>query len=152
MGRHVIRAKGGLQIPVLTADPVSPAVGSIWYNVTDNTFKSETDTGTAEISTGSAFEDIVFNDDNPTTTFLTYPKTFRAAVLKYYIERNTSVQAGQFLLANNDTDVSLSNEFAALGDLGVTITADISGSDVRVRYSTTSTGFPATIKYSLTRW
>lgn len=36
---HVIRAPGGLLIPVVTADPSSPANGTMWYNSTDNVFR-----------------------------------------------------------------------------------------------------------------
>lgn len=48
--QHVIRALGGLLIPVVTADPSSPPDGTLWYNSTANVFRKRADGVTSDLS------------------------------------------------------------------------------------------------------
>ena len=40
----------------------------------------------------------------------------------------------------------------AFGATGVTLTADVSGANARILYTTTATGTDATLKYAVIKW
>lgn len=74
--------------------------------------------------------------------------------ISYSLKRSTTDYRKGFLNVTHDTLVaSITDEFAAVGDPGVVFSADISGGFLRILYTTTSTGFNATMKYNdLERW
>jgi len=57
---HKINAAGGLRIPVLTSDPVSPENGLIWYNSTSNVFKRYENGSTTDLGGSPSFSDAEF--------------------------------------------------------------------------------------------
>lgn len=104
---HVIRAAGGLLIPVLTADPSSPANGTIWYNSTAGAFKQRANGSTSEIGSSSSFADDVFRitDDGDATKEL----AFQISGLTTGTTRTITMPDANVDLAN------ISNAYSALG-------------------------------------
>jgi hypothetical protein len=84
---------------------------------------------------------------------LTYAKTYTAAVIDYSISRGAAnVRCGQLFVSNDGTNPSIADSSAEIGTSGVTLTADISGANVRIRYTSTSTGTAPTFKYTMRPW
>jgi len=71
--------------------------------------------------------------------------------LNYSIVRTASnIESGIIILVTDGTNASIAQGAAAsLGTLGVTFTTDVSGSNLRLLSTTTSTGSDATFKYSV---
>jgi len=71
--------------------------------------------------------------------------------LNYSIVRMASnIESGIIILVTDGTNASIAQGAAAsLGTLGVTFTTDVSGSNLRLLSTTTSTGSDATFKYSV---
>jgi hypothetical protein len=79
--------------------------------------------------------------------------SFDSITINYSIKRGTAnKETGQILIATDGTSASIAQSASSLGTLGVTFTVDVSGSDLRLRYVTTSTGTAATMKYKLSKW
>ncbi len=73
--------------------------------------------------------------------------------IDYSVIRNGMKKIGTLAITTDGVTVAMSDTGAEqVPALGVTFDADISGSDLRVRYTTTSSGFPATMKFVLRRW
>lgn len=89
-------------------------------------------------STGTIFSTAVYGSEN--------------IVVDYSITRDSSKETGQIFITSDGTNVSLSQNNSYLGDVGIAISAQISGSNLLVLYTSTSTGFNAQIKYSIKRW
>lgn len=104
---HVIRADGGLLIPVLSADPSSPANGTLWYNSTSNTFKQRANGSTSEIGSSSSFADNVFaitDNSDPTK------------VLAFQVSGVTTGTTRTITMADADVDLAdINNAYSALG-------------------------------------
>jgi hypothetical protein len=83
-------------------------------------------------------------------TALTYPATFRAAFVDYGIVRNTDFRAGTLTIINDGATVSISDTGTEIGAMGVSFNAIISGSDVVVRYTSTS-GATGNMYYQMRR-
>lgn len=79
--------------------------------------------------------------------------SYEAVVINYSLARGAgNRETGQLLLATDGTSVAIAQTAASVGTLGTTFTADISGTDLRLRYITTSTGTDVTMKYTLQKW
>lgn len=79
--------------------------------------------------------------------------SFTSSIVEYSITRGAGNQeVGQLLIATDGTTVNMTQVASQLGTIGVTLTADISGGAVRVRYTSTSTGTAPTFKYIQRRW
>jgi hypothetical protein len=79
--------------------------------------------------------------------------SFSCIHIDYSIKRATDGhEAGRITLITDGTSVGIANSAASIGAPGVVFTADISGTDVRLRYTTTSTGNAATMKYKVQKW
>jgi hypothetical protein len=95
---------------------------------------------------------LVDNTSSPAALF-SYPKaTFPFAVIEYSVVRDGIYRTGRFMIANDGTITSESDDFVETATTGVTLTAAIVGSNVVVMYTTTSTGFNGTFKYSGRSW
>ena len=93
--------------------------------------------------------------DNTTGSVATWAyATYDVIHIDYSIKRGTSNKlTGQLKIATDGTTADVADgAIASLGTLGVSFTADISGSDLRLRFTTTSTGTNATMKYMVTKW
>jgi hypothetical protein len=73
--------------------------------------------------------------------------SFSAVVVEYSIKRGSNVEVGQVMLATDGSSASIAQSYAAVGSSGVTFSTDISGADLRLRYTSTSTGTAPTMKY-----
>lgn len=74
-------------------------------------------------------------------------------IIDYSLNRAGILETGSLNLVTDGTNVSISTGGATLnGASGVSFSGAISGSNLIVRYTTTSTGNPAVMKYSVKRW
>ena len=82
-----------------------------------------------------------------------FNKTTESAVfMEYSILRNGISENGEIQLSTNGTDASIAIDSGSIGSTGVTLTSDISGSNLRLLYSTTSLGVSGTFKYKIKKW
>jgi len=75
-----------------------------------------------------------------------------AVVLHYSIVRGTNRETGTMHLVNNGTTADVEVESRPVGDPGVEFSADINTTNVRLLYTSTSTGVAGTIKFFTIRW
>lgn len=73
-------------------------------------------------------------------------------IVDYSISRATTRETGTLILTTDGTTAQVTVQSANIGDPGVSFTADISGANVRLLYTTTSTGSTAAMRYSTRRW
>ncbi len=79
--------------------------------------------------------------------------SFEAVIVKFSIARGAGNRTvGTLMIANDGSLVNMTNQESELGTDGVTLTVDINGGNVRVRYTSTSTGTAPEFKYTLERW
>lgn len=97
---------------------------------------------------------LVDNTSSETAVAQWANSVFDSFFIQYTLERGASNKKVGFLSITTDgTSVAVAGFGAAqLGTLGVTFTGDISGSNVRLLYTTTSTGTNATFIYKLHKW
>lgn len=76
-----------------------------------------------------------------------------AIVVEYSLSRGTAnKEVGHLYLTNDGTNASVSAASSTMGTLGVTFSADVSGGNVRLRYTSTSTGTAPTFKHANKYW
>lgn len=76
-----------------------------------------------------------------------------ALYLNYSVLRGTNIEAGQLVIATDGASAQLGQgPVVNIGTTGVVFTVDVVGSDVRLLYTTTSTGSNATFKYQIFKW
>lgn len=93
------------------------------------------------------------NTASPTQVLALAVASHDAAVIEYSIKRGTgNREIGHLYMINDGTTAEFTAAGASLGTLGVTFTADISGGNMRLLYTTTSTGTNATMKYRIKKW
>lgn len=74
-------------------------------------------------------------------------------VIDYSIVRSTSRETGTLRIVTDGANAEVSTESSYInGNSGVTFTAAVSGSNLILQYTTTSTGQPATMKFVTRRW
>lgn len=97
---------------------------------------------------------ITLNDNQTSAAnlFTLDATTINHAIIEYSIIRGTAYRTGRLLIVSDGTTTGESSDHVETSDPGVTITTDISGSDLRVRYTSTSTGQSGTFKYSVRKW
>lgn len=79
--------------------------------------------------------------------------SFESSVIEYSISRGSgNREVGRLMVATDGTSVNMSQDQNILGTIGVTLSADISGGNVRIRYTSTSTGTAPTFNYIQRRW
>lgn len=80
--------------------------------------------------------------------------TFDTLYIDYSITRGAgNIESGIITLVSDGTSASMSQgAIADLGTLGVTLSADVNGGNVRLLYTTTATGTNATFKYKAHKW
>jgi hypothetical protein len=88
-------------------------------------------------------------DDIATWDYATYD----SIIITYSIKRGSANKAvGTITLCTDGSEVGISQSGSDLGTLGVTLSADIDGSNIRLRYTTDASGTDATFKYKLHKW
>jgi hypothetical protein len=95
---------------------------------------------------------ITDNTASPTTLFSYSATTYPFAVIEYSMVRNGTYRTGRLLIANDGSNTALSEDFVNTLPTGVNITAQVSGGNVLVQYTSSSTGFNGTFKYSIRQW
>ncbi len=97
---------------------------------------------------------ITINDNqvSPANLFTFVAATYRFAVIEYSAERNGEYRTGRILVSNNGTTTGFSDDFVETAVLGVTFDSNISAGNVEIRYTSTSTGFTGTFKYTIRKW
>jgi hypothetical protein len=79
--------------------------------------------------------------------------TYDSVIVDYSISRGAGIrEAGQLFIATDGTTADLGGSSAGIGSTGTTFSVDISGADVRLRYTTTSTGTAGVMNYKVKRW
>lgn len=73
-------------------------------------------------------------------------------VIDYSINRGLTRESGTLHVVTDGTNVSVTTSGAYIGSSGVSFSGDISGLLIRLRFTTTSTGTAATMKYMIRRW
>ena len=94
-------------------------------------------------------------NDNQTTAFNLFSMDATAvnhAIVEYSIIRGSAYRTGRLLIVSDGSITGEISDHVETADPGVTITTDISGSSLRVRYTSTSTGQSGTFKYSVRKW
>lgn len=72
---------------------------------------------------------------------------------KYSIRRGTAnLEAGDITIITDGTNASIAVSGTSLGTTGVTLSADVSGTDVRLRYTSTPTGTAPYIYFNRISW
>lgn len=97
------------------------------------------------------------NQISPATIISYNAATYRNAVIEYSIERNGENRIGRLLVVNNGTTVSMTNDSTDTGGLDISdtdipLSATLSGGNVLIQYTSTSSGFSAGFSYSSRRW
>jgi hypothetical protein len=78
--------------------------------------------------------------------------TYKSAEIEYSVDRNGARRTGRILIATNGTTVSSTDDFVEQGVTGVLFSTDVSSGNVRLLYTSTSTGFGGTFSWSYRRW
>jgi hypothetical protein len=73
-------------------------------------------------------------------------------VVEYGIARSGNRQVGRLLVVNDGSTASISDDAVNTSSVGVTFSTDLSGGNVRIKYTTTNIGASATMSYHLRRW
>ncbi len=94
--------------------------------------------------------------DNATTQIVVGDKTSDMAIfVKYVVKRGTGYRIGSFMILTNGTTVDMSpdsyitNGDAGVADAAVVFDVNISGDDIRIAATLSSTGTAATLSYTL---
>lgn len=97
---------------------------------------------------------ILINDNqlSPGPLFSFVAATYRNAIIEYSVSRNGAFRTGRLLIANDGSVTGESDDFVESSTTGLTLSSDISGGNVRILYTSTSTGFTGVFKYSIRKW
>lgn len=123
----------------------------------DNRFQWDPTNGQMELN-GAEYtalsSGVTINDNQVSnSTLISMDKvTYPFLIVEYSIVRNGDYRVGRLLISNDGTNVGFSDDFVETNVTGVTISASISGSNLLVEYTSSSTGFTGTFKYNLRRW
>jgi hypothetical protein len=71
--------------------------------------------------------------------------------IDYALKRGTGRETGTVRIVSDGVTATAATQATYIGSTGVFFDADVSGSDIRLRFVTTSTGQSATMKFKLTR-
>lgn len=79
--------------------------------------------------------------------------SYDSFIVKYSLKRGASnKETGILMIATDGTSASIAQSASSLGTLGVTFSVDISGADVRLRYTSSATGTAPTISWRIEKW
>jgi polygalacturonase len=107
--------------------------------------------GKKQLESGSV---VTLNDNisSTTTTGIAFTVSQKAQKINYIATRGTGVRSGTFEITATAAGASYSDTYTENGiDIGLTLSVLVSGSDVIVRYVTTSTGSNISFSYSVDR-
>lgn len=93
------------------------------------------------------------NQASAANVFTYSASTYTASVIDYSISRGAgNTEVGTLLVASDGTSVNMTRTASTLGTIGVTLSADISGGSIRIRYTSTSTGTAPSFNYLHKKW
>jgi len=102
---------------------------------------------------GTAVTSVTLTDNTTTVAYQTTVADKDVIHLKYSIKRGTTYEAGTITVISDGTNASIAQGgVCTIGDVGITITAAISGALLQVRGAATSTGADATMKFTVSDW
>lgn len=128
---------------------------AVYNDTTGDLESSPTDaTAMAFLTDSSGLAAIGMNDNQVVAANLfSYPKTFGGGVFFYSIVRGASIiETGLISISTDGTSVSFVPFGSSVGISGVTLSAVISGSNVQVKYTSTSTGSAPNFRYKAIKW
>ena len=127
--------------------------------VTDGSgFASASNATAAEVDylvNTEALQQLVLNDNQASAATIDSfaHASFDSFVIKYSLKRGASnKETGVLMIATDGTNASIAQSASSLGTLGVTFSVDVSGADIRLRYTSTSTGTAPTISWRIEKW
>lgn len=152
--------------PSYSAGPVAPVTaagvsGSVQYNAAgslggDTSFLWDSTNKILKLNTLEIFGlvgPLTLLDNQTDATLITYDASdYPFVIIEFSIVRDGKYRLGRMLITNDGTNVAFSDDSVLTGDAGVTLSAIISGSNVLIRYTTTSIGLSGNFKYSARRW
>jgi hypothetical protein len=78
---------------------------------------------------------------------------FTSINIDYSITRHGNSESGTLIVISNGTVASVTQQLATAGSSsGITFTVSVGGGNVNLQYTSTSTGFTGSMKYSLKKW
>lgn len=73
-------------------------------------------------------------------------------IVDYSLKRGSAKETGTIYLSTDGTSVAIATDGVYLGTTGVEFSADILGTDLRLRYTSTATGMSGAMKFNIRRW
>lgn len=100
-----------------------------------------------------AMQNVTLLDNQTNVVGFMYSDTYKFAVIEYSLLRNAAYRTGRLLVVSDGINASIASDHIEEGGLAdITFTADVSGGNIRILYTSTSTGFNADMKYIVRRW
>lgn len=78
--------------------------------------------------------------------------TDSSVFIEYSIIRNNITENGQLQINTNGTISAVGGDYSSTGSTGITFSTDVSGSDLRLLYSSQPRGVSGTFKYKIKKW
>lgn len=102
----------------------------------------------------SILEQTTFLDNQPSPTLLvSMPATYNSVFIRYTAIRGTNVRSGELQIATDGSlNISSDEYFTESSPTGMTFSVTLSGGNININYTTTSTGAGGVYKYSFERW
>jgi hypothetical protein len=77
---------------------------------------------------------------------------YKFMIIEYSITRGTNSRTGVMKTTSDGTLVGYNDQYAELGDTGITLSASNAGSTIEVSYTSSNTGVNAEFKYNIKYW
>jgi hypothetical protein len=99
-------------------------------------------------------EPITTLNNNTTATFYSFDATlYRSVSVNYSVVRDTGVRHGTFrVVPTGGGALTYDDDYVENTTLGLSFSASQAGSNVSITYTTTNTGIPATLTYSISKF
>lgn len=107
--------------------------------------------GSLQVVQMGAASTMLDNTVAPTTILSYSAATYRHAIIEYSVVRNGEYRTGRILAAAGSA-VAASDDMVQTAPLGITLSWQLSGGNVEIQYTSTSTGNNASFKASVRRW
>jgi len=129
----------------ITLPSTSPATNtSLTYNGTNYVWAT---------AGGSSLTSVTLNDNTSNGTVATFVSaTTNVVFIQYSLKRGTNFQVGELKIVNDGTSPQIIDANKDIGDCGTTFSVSISGSNLLLQYTTTSTGTAVSMKYLPVSW
>lgn len=115
------------------------------YNSTSGKWENGVDDNEADATT------VVLNDNQSSAaTIFSYAKTKMAGFVNVLVTRGTDIYAGNIIITNDGTDIVDFVEYGSPVLNGVTFSAEVNGSNIDFKYTSTATGAAPSLTYKNT--